>query len=311
MNRLRHLLFPSILTCVLMTALAFAATASAETTTGEATSTENLSIPGEADIIRASASYDSTAGTVTVTATTREEPGTNPELTLLGGFTNVSQCSFATRGSGEGYPQVSLYSPYSTEVGSAAGWTYFGSKEEIPGEESTGVGEKSVNGKTTTLTATPKKAVDQPFNCVLVGVVKGAEPIDYVFMPLVASSTLLPSNTIPAETKPTTPPPPGLLSFATSKPVKAKAGNWTKVKVKVANAGGTAIGPIAFKAKSPDGVIVKPRSPKLPALLPGQTWTVNLQVKLTEKAKPKSTIRLTGTSGALTATCSVVVKAAG
>ncbi|HVV89753.1 MAG TPA: hypothetical protein VHB53_04605 [Solirubrobacterales bacterium] len=61
--------------------------------------------------------------------------------------------------------------------------------------------------------------------------------------------------------------------------------------------------------KQAKGVLVKPEVQKLPGLAPGTSWTLSARVQLTARAKPKSTLSLTGTApGATTATGSLVVK---
>jgi hypothetical protein len=313
MNRLPRLLAPTTLICALLAALAFATTAAAETRIGEATSFVDGAIEPEGDIVRARAEYDSTAGTLSVKVTTAAAPGENPEVALIAGLATPKTCTFeATQGSEEAFPSFQINAPYGPVVPVAFA---IGSKQEL--EEAfpiPGVATKSVEGSVTTLGAQSEKAVNQPYSCVLVGVLKQgtSEPLDYVLFPLLSQTIKPPSNSTETETHTAsiTPSVPAALAIPDSKPVTAKAGKWTKVKVKVANTGGTTVGPIAFKAKAPAGVVVKPGSPKLPALLGGQTWTINLQVKLTDKAKAKSTITLTGTAGALTATGSVVVKSA-
>lgn len=323
MRRLPRRLVPATLACALVLALAFAATAAAETKIGEANSIENSGLAGEADIIAASVSYDTVAGTVTVNATTREAPGNNKELVLFGGLLSTKNSASCiamnpeTGGSEEdAYPTFSLTAPYSPEGGTEAAWLYAGRKEEGLNSENAGTGTRSVSGARTTIVATTDKAVEQAFNCALVGVIEGNQPADYLLFPLLSQSTLRPSNATPSQPSQTTSAPapafaPAALSIAGSKPLKAKTGKWTKVRIKVSNTGGTAVGPIALKAKAPAGVIVRPGSPKLPALLGGQTWTVLLHVKLTERAKARSTIFLTGSAAGLSAKGSVVVKSRG
>lgn len=61
--------------------------------------------------------------------------------------------------------------------------------------------------------------------------------------------------------------------------------------------------------KQAKGVLVKPEVQKLPGLAPGTSWTLSARVQLTARAKPKSTLSLTGTApGATTATGSLLVK---
>jgi hypothetical protein len=322
MNRLRRLFVPALLASALFTALAFAATASAEVRAGETTSPANGAIPGKGDILAATAKYDSNSGATTFTMTTREAPGEKQELSTfavlgrpkdgvcVGDLSQLSEpilplMEIIAQGTPAGM----------TTVESLPSWIEIGEDQKIA---ALGLAKRSVDGATTTLSATSSELANKPYSCATIVTQTAPEfPQNPEKEPPIAPETLdqvsfllnvLPEP--PPVPKPA-PPAPAALSFASSKPVTAKTGKWTKVKVKVANTGGTVVGPIAFKAKAPKGVIVKPGSPKLPALLGGQTWTINLQVKVTEKAKPQSTITLTGTSGSLTAMGSVVVKSAG
>lgn len=318
MKKLRRLLVPTTLTCALVAVLAFAATASAETRAGEATSPENPAISGKADILKATASYD-TSGAITFGITTREALGEKDELNVAGvlGRPAEATCDLSesilqitppivevsAQGANASFP----------EVRSPPTWIEITEAGEIGG---LGRASRTVDGTTTTLKASSSELTDKPFSCAVVAITTPGTvgtPEEPGEAPVTLDEVGFLLNTLPTPPAPPAPQPPApaALGFTTPKPVTAKTGRWTKVKVKVANVGGTTVGPIAFKAKAPAGVIVKPGSPKLPALLGGQTWTVNLQVKLTAKAKSKSTITLTGTSGALTATGSVVVKSAG
>jgi hypothetical protein len=321
MNKPRRFLAPTTLICALALALALAATAAAETRSGEATSPVNEAIPGKADILSASASYD-TAGKATFNMTTREAPGEKQEFTVTGFLGRPSsggtcQLTSVTELPVAPFLQISAQAITSTVtvVESPPTWLEFGEDMKISG---VGLATKSIAGTTTTFIAkSDEQMQNKPFSCASVivqspqeigesGELKPSETLDEVSF-LLSNITPTPIPPAPAV------PAPAALSLAKLKPVSAKAGKWTKVKVKVTNTGGTSVGPITVKAKAPAGVVLKPGSGqlKLPALLGGQTWTATLQVKLTEKAKSKSTISLTGTAAGLTAGGSVVVKAAG
>jgi hypothetical protein len=313
MNRSPRLLAPTTLVCALVLALAFAATAAAETRAGEATSPVNAAISGKADILAATARYDSTAGTASFTVTTREAPGVSEELEMVGmlgrpkeGACNVTNLMQVT------LPLMEIIAPGLSPLAPeppAPSWIEINEEMKIGGF---GPATKSLNGTTTTLSAkSDELMVNKPYTCAVVAVAEPATEAEEPSVLLDELSFLL--NTLPAPPTIPTGPAPGALSLAKTKPLKLKTGKWTKVKVKLSNVGGTAVGPVAIKAKAPAGVVLKPGSGrlKLPALLGGQTWTVTLQVKLTEKAKPKSTISLTGTAASLTATGSVVVKSTG
>jgi hypothetical protein len=64
--------------------LVFAAPAAAEVRTGHANAPEFDAEPGEADIVAASASYDTSTGAVTFTVQTRDAPSENPNLRVVG-----------------------------------------------------------------------------------------------------------------------------------------------------------------------------------------------------------------------------------
>ena len=81
--------------------------------------------------------------------------------------------------------------------------------------------------------------------------------------------------------------------------------------MKVTNTGGTATAPGSLRLKTTKGVLVKAARQKVPALLPGGSWTVSYKVKLTAKAKKSSTLSLAATAGSLTAKGSLVVKSLG
>ena len=311
MKHRRRLHAPTALILALVVALALAATAAAETRSGEATSPANGLIPQEADLLHATATYDRTAGTVTFTTTTAAAPGEESELAILAGLgVHIGAVCSAEE---LGLPAMQVLSPYSAPL---AIWMAFESEEEEGIFEE---GMKTANGTTTILSAASSELANKPYNCAVAEVIEFGgefEELDEVSFPISAPpGDELPSVTDPGSPNIAPPPPstPGALSIAKSKGLKLKQGKWAKVKVKLSNPGGTAIGPVKLKAKAPAGVVLKPGSGKLslPALPAGQSATVTFSVKLTKKAKPKSTISLTGTAAGLTAKGSVVVKSAG
>jgi hypothetical protein len=321
MNRLRRLLVPSTVVCAL--ALALAATASAEVRTGEGSSAANPGIPGEADLLHASASYDSHTGTVVFDATAREAPGPDPKAiprAVL--FTVKGACDASVPGSAEPLlPTLSIGRAYE-EVESR--WMVGWAGADAAGEPlSPGLGSWSLEGTTGTLAATIEPAVGQPYNCALVELAAPSDHLlqsgEYTFLPLSVPKPAEPVKTTPAEpvvktvtvTASAPPSAPGKLEFAKTKALSAKSGGWTKASVKITNAGGTAVGPIGIKATGPAGVKIQPAQMKVPALLPSQTWTVSFRVKPAADAKSSSTITLTGTGPGLTAKGSLLVKSAG
>jgi hypothetical protein len=176
-----------------------------------------------------------------------------------------------------------------------------------------GLAAKSLDGVTTTLSAKSSELLaNKPYGCALVIIEK--PPAENELPKALDELSFALDVRVPTPTPPQPlVPAPAALSLAKLKPLNLKTGKWRKVKIKLSNPGATAVGPIAIKAKAPAGVVLKPGSGKLglPSLLGGQTWTVSLEVKLTEKAKSKSTLSLTATATGLSAHRSVVVKSTG
>jgi hypothetical protein len=132
---------------------------------------------------------------------------------------------------------------------------------------------------------------------------------NFVIFPISAPPAPATAPAPPAPAPP--PPPPAALSIFKEKPLKLKVGKWATAKVKVTNSGGAASAPGSLQLKAAKGVIVKPAHQKLPALLPGGSWTVSYKVELTAKAKKNSTLSLIGTAGTVTSKSSLVLKLAG
>jgi hypothetical protein len=306
--------------CLLAAAFALlvlVAPAAAEVRSGEATSPANPAISGEADFLGATASYDSTTGFVSVTTTTRvaplaEDEESNFVLVAVLGVSKGDSCERPEIS----FPVLGMQSTYQESSGV---WLAADSEEEesIPTPEPV---VKSVAGTTTTLAAASGSLIDKPYDCVAVAVIPQSEEgepqaADELTFPIAVKSPP-PPPTPPADhaVQGSNPPPPpptmaGRLSIAKAKPVKARSGKWTKVKFKLSNTGGTAIWPVKLKIRRPSGLIVKPAKTALPALLPGQSWTVAFRVKLTAKAKPKSKISLIATATGITTKGAAVVTA--
>lgn len=325
MNRLRRLLVPSILACALLGA--FAASASAEVRTGEGSSPADPSLAGEADLLHATASYDSRTGTVVFEATAREAPGPKPAVGVRAGLATVKgPCDSSIVGSEErGYPSLFVSTAYD-ETRSPAGWvTGWGAveSEAAPGPEDQGPATRSLEGTTTTIAATAPPAIGKPYNCALVML---ASPTN----PETSEEVLLFPISVPKPTEPpqapepvvktvtvTTPAPapaptaPGKLAIAKSKALSATSGKWVKASVKITNTGGTAVGPLAIKATSPAGITVGQAQIKVPALLPGQSWAVAFRLKPTAGAKATSTVGLTASGPGLDAKGSLTLKLKG
>jgi hypothetical protein len=313
MSQTRRLLAPTTLICALALALALvlATTAAAETRSGEATRPADGAIPAEADTIKAAATYDSTAGTMSFTITTAAEPEGKPsEDEVVGGLFHVSGgCTFeAVESGGEG-AAAEVVSEYAKEV--ALG--FFSAHRNAETKEIPAT--KSVAGATTTLSATSSILVNQAFNCALVGVaVEGGYEEERAFLVFpIAAPPVAPVAPTPTPEAAVPPAPAPALSIAKGKQLNLKAGRWQKVNVKISNPGAVAAGPITIKLTAPAGVQLQPASGtlKLPALLAGQSWNVTFEVKLTAKAKKRSTISVSGAGPGISAKSSFVVKLLG
>lgn len=309
---------PALFIAAALALLVFAATAAAETKSGEATSPVNEAIPGEADILSASANYDSTAGTVDLSIVTRAAPGSEeeePGFTLLGGVVTVPGPCSTTQTNIEmsAPPSLAITSPYESALAESQ-WQE--SAEEEFGPEHLGPASKTLVGTTTTLSATTPKAVGKPYNCAVaatIDFVHGFEPLDLVIFPIAPPAvepTKQPTSQTTAPAPPAPAPAPGVLSIAKSKPLELKSGKWKTVRIKVSNSGGSATAQGSLRLKAPRGVLVKPERQKLPVLTPGGSWTLTAKVQLTEKAKAKSTLAMTAAAASLTAKGSLVVKLA-
>lgn len=299
--------------------LAFAGTAFAETKIGEGTAAVNPAIPAEADIVAATASYDSTSGAVNFTITTvaDPQPGTEAHPSELGvmGYllTTPLPCNASLQSSQAVYPLLRISAPYRADAEVASGIIDSpGPQGEMTLEPVT----RSVSGVTTALSVTSSLAAGRAFNCAAIIATEGGVPTDLLFFPIgvpvAPAAPVVTTATPPAPAaSPAPAPTPAALSIAKSKPLKLKAGKSKTVKIKVTNTGGTATGPGSLRVKAPAGVLVKPERQKLPVMQPGESWTLSVRVQLTAKAKKSSTLSLVGAAGALSAKGSVVVKSLG
>jgi hypothetical protein len=322
MKRTHRFLVPAVLIAAVL-ALAFAAGASAEVRVGEASAPANPSIPAEADVVHAAASYDSDSGAMSFTLTTLAEPqaedeeGEPSEIQMLIGFLTATNGCKEQALLNQEYtvPGVQIVSMYS-EPTEAHIQTLTSIKE--PPVDS-GPATRVVNGTTITVSGQVATLANQGFNCAVVTVVSSAFGPELLIFPIAVPSPPAPpadTTTTPAPTQNVAPPPPppapAALSIAKSKPLKLKPGRWKTVKVTVTNTGGTSTVPGSLRVKAPAGVLVKPETQRLPLLKPGGSWTISTRVRLTAKAKAKSTLALTATAGGAIAKGSVVaVKSAG
>jgi hypothetical protein len=318
----RRRLLPLTVLIAAVALLAFAGTAAAETKIGEGTAPVNPAIPAEADLVKATASYDSTGGAVNFTVTTVAEPhpGTEAEPSELGLIadllTTSLPCTESLLSTEAVFPLLGISAPYRADEEAEAGITESlggGPGGEIPLEPVT----RSVSGVTTALSVTSSLAAGRAFNCAAIAATDEGSPTNWLFFPIsvpVVPVTPVVTTTTPpaaAAAPPAPAPAPGALSIAKSKPLKLKVGKSRTVKIKVTNTGATATGPGSLRVKAPAGVLVKPERQKLPVLQAGETWTLAVRVQLTPKAKKSSTLSLVGAAGTLTAKSSLVLKVAG
>jgi hypothetical protein len=312
----RRLLPLTVLIAAAVPLLAFAGAAAAETKVGEASSPVNELINPELDILNAKADYDTSTGSVTFSVTTRAAPMTsNPELILEAAlFTSSKPCSVSAPQE-PSFPVLSILTHYDDPIGE---WASFEDAGGPSSPEDAGPAATAISGGTITTSAATAKAAGRPYNCALVGTNENTlELLDAVAFPIAVAQQ--PAGTVTTTSSTTSQPAPAstpaaapaLLSLAKLKPLKLKVGKWAAVKVKVTNTGGTATSPGSLQLKAAKGVVVKGGKQKLPALLPGGSWTVSYKVKLTAKAKKTSTLSLVGTAGTVTSKSSLVVKVAG
>jgi hypothetical protein len=323
---------PALLIAAFATLLVFAAAAGAETRTGETTVAVPLGVEAalpEATLVKSSASYDTTAGSVNFSITTAAEPQLqnekgkpNETQLVVGLFDATGECGLGTLLAGAVSPPLFVAMSTYSQPTAAAGLL----ATSLDSLEPTGAAlpvAKSVSGNTTTLALTSAEITNQGFNCALVEALAPVSLTPPVEGQPVATSggdiMIFPIKVPPAPPAPPATPgpppapapapaPPALSIAKAKKPLSLKVGKSKTVKITLSNTGGSATAEGSLKVKAPTGVIVKPAKQKVPALAPGASWTVSVRVQLTEKAKKKSTLSLIGTAAGLTAKGSLVVK---
>ena len=331
MRPLRH--FLPVLATSLIVLIAVAASASAEVRTGEGTSPVDTSIPAEIDLLKATAEYNSESGLVSFLIDTRDagSPGSNARI---GGFvvTTSSPCVTSTF---ESEQSETAFTPFMGVLGSAdpeaeeAEYIFFEEKEEEAQPVDGGPALKSVDATGTqyALSAAPPIARGRQFTCAVAETRapkenpqpgEEEEYVDLLVFPIAVPpappTPVTPTVEVQTVTKTVTqlvsPPAsaPAALSLAKTKGVSAGSAKFSTAKLVVTNTGGTASGPVQVKLKAPKGVLVKPGTLRLPALLPGQSWTLPVRVKTTEAAKKTSSIGVTATLPGSTVTGTIVVK---
>jgi hypothetical protein len=295
--------------------LLFAVGADAETKTGEATSPVASSLPGEGDLLAATASYDSTSGSARFEITTREAPIAGSKFFESGTLLKAKGPCILSSIESEGFffPAFGIAAEYRGE------WETQTLTFQGPEELETRPGVRSVSGATVVLTGADPKVIGQLFDCAVVGVERPEEGgemglKDVIAFPIAAPPPVVltpPTPAAPAPSSSPTPAPgPAVLSIAgAKKPLKLRGEGFRKVKVTVTNTGGTASAAGQLKVKAPKGVVLKPSNGKLalPVIAPGRSVTVFVKVELTEDAKAKSTLSLSGTAGTLRFRSSLVV----
>jgi hypothetical protein len=339
----RRLLPLTVLIAAAVALLAFAGTAAAETKVGEGTSPEQPTLAGEADLLKATASFDVAAGTASFEITTRAAQESTPEaerpeiqyvgtlITAHNACTREALEAEEEKAFKEGkeapfFPAAEVFSfnrqltaeetPPGVPLAQAYG-IFATSNESIAAPTTFIPGTKSLSGNTATVSVTiPAVAGSGTFNCAEVAsenFEEAGEP-DLILFPLTTKPEPPPAVTpAPAPRAQAQPAPPvAALSIAKAKKaLKLKVGRWATVKVKVTNTGGAASSPGSLQLKATKGVIVKRGKQKLPILAPGGSWTVSYKVKLTTKAKKTSTLSLVGAAGTLAAKGSLVLKLLG
>src|SRR6201996_1858378 len=303
-----------VLLLALAAALAFAATASAETRAGGSTTvTTEFTPTPEATIVKAIASYE-TSGNVTFDLTTAGAATPASEGEIYAALTTSSNCVPATgrdRFFEELFfeatpPIVAIKSTLGTAGAVGVTGSLFAAKPIAA--------TKGVSGTATTLTGGSSEIANGSFNCAIIAASDGEElrvpegegrGTSFFAVPLVtqAEPPPAPSSGPSPSGAPAASPPPATaapvrpaLSIARVKPLTLPPGKWRSVSVKVINSGtgGSAVGSLRLKA--PKGVLAKPERQQLPPLAAGRSFTVSFRVRLTAKAKKKSTVSLTASA---------------
>lgn len=284
-----------LVTALIVSALSLvlAASAAAEVRSGSGTDPVETEKPAGEDITQVSASYDTVAGRISATVTTRGE-AREPNIYMLVQF-GVLEGEFC------GDPQVFLGSEESSD------------NAEWATSSSDGSAEKVVSGSATTLATTVASLAGQPYSCVDVFLLDETKPSEeQIVETLAAPIQLVGPPPAPAPTPAPTPPPAPApapaptpapkanLTFP-SKTVTVHRNAWKKVTVKVTNTGDAAAGKVALKVGKAKGVAIKPKSGKLKlkSIAAGKSKVASFRVRLTKKAKARSklTLAVSGAKG--------------
>ena len=300
--------------------LVLAANAAAEGKAGEGAEPLVEGHPAAgATVVRASASYDSTAGTVVFRLTFVAEPQEGSEGAPWKRCCSrrpPGAASFRSREAVPGEQFLRVGDPYEEPTSTERGEAGFGGEiEEL------GPAAKSVSGTTATYSFSSSKIAGRGFNCaeIITGDSGGTSllvfPLKTVVVPPPSppaspgGSTTTPSQSqAPVSPSSTPAPSPAALSIGKLNPVALQPVRWRSITVKVTNTGGTASSRGTLRVKAPKGVSVKPQSQPLPVLTPGGSCTVTVRLRSTKKAKQKSTLSLTASASGVTGTASLVAK---
>jgi hypothetical protein len=307
----------TLLLAALTALLIFATASSAEIRTGESTTVESVegSPSAEATLVKSSASYDTSNGAESFTVTTAARPsaetGGKPSTTLMAAeaVSDPSGCKDPKLLNGIVTPMARLINIYGNPA-SAEG-LFIESPLALPVALPTVM---TVSGATTTLSTTSSEIEDQSFNCAVVSVGEEDGAGSFMIFPLTAPpepphppASAPPAPPTPAPAASVAPGPP-VLSIVKPKPLKVRVGKSKTVQIKVSNTGGTATARGTLRVKGVKGVLVKPETQKLSALAPGASRSVSVRLEVTEEAKEKSTLSVTGTASGATAKASLVVE---
>jgi hypothetical protein len=303
----RSLLIRLSAVLIAIAALGFCATAAAEVRTGESTvAILNESPSPEATLVKGSASYD-TAGTVDVRITTAAPP-----QALLGGLPNKARFSVTLLQVQEGHCDAAGVEAAGLEALEAAAASKplppimsilgsYGQQETLVYEiypRLLGVAKKTVSGATTTLEFSSVMAENVGLTCAYLSLAGESEatPQSGSAMFVALNPVPLPPAPAPSPIPPVPGPAPAQLSILKPKRLELQLARWKTVKLKVTNAGGTVTAQGSLRVKTAKGITVKPASQKLPALNPGDWWTVSVRIKASDVAKATSILPLTASA---------------
>jgi hypothetical protein len=289
---------------VAVAVLTFCATAAAEVRSGESTvPLLNQSPAPEVTLVQASASYD-TVGTVNLSFTTAAPP-----QALSGGLPNKARFGVtllrvqgncdpagAEAAMAEVLEAASASKPLPPIMGILGSY----GQQETPVYEIfprlLGFAKKTVSGAQTTVEFASVMIANVGFNCAYVSVAAETEPAPQsgsaIFVALKPVPVPPPPGPAPAPI-PAPGPAPAQLSIAKPKRLELQPGRWKTAKLTVSNVGGTVTAQGSLRVKAAKGISVKPASQKLPALNPGDSWTVSVRIKATDAAKATSTVSYT------------------